>query len=575
MTARARLALAALLTTLAALPALFAPWDEDEVFLLGAVRGTSPWMNGPLEAYRFSSGEPAEVAARVATGAFPWYVAPDFKYALFRPLASALLWVDAHLGAGRLGAQVHALVWHAALVVAGGWLLERALRTLPGATRAVALFLFATSIAHTTPTAWLTARHVLVGVVPVLVACILHVRGAEERRRGFALGAAGLVLVGLLGSEAGAQAIGYLVAYELTRVGPLGARARRLAPLGAVVIGYAALYVALGRGHAYGSALAASVGSFVTVGLPRGLVHAVVLLGVSLRPDNAWGYDALRETVLVVPCVLALAWLGLRRMESEARRDVAWLALGGVLAIVPALGAPLESRVLVAPSLGAAAIVAVALGEGLRAVRARSWIVAGAAVPVALVHLVLAPIELPLHYVAIGRARDARFGAFVRATRAGDGERDLLVVGAPHFLYGQLGGYLRERATGVREGRWVPLADANCAHRVDRPAVDRLAVTPRCPEGFFPYGRPDVGDEVQQLGRTIRVVSAAPELRFEVRFAGPIEDARVALVTFEGFADRRVAVPAVGEHLDLAAPAPPELLGLDAPTRWLHARFDP
>lgn len=581
MTLRARLALAVTLATLAAVPALAAPWDEDEVFLFGAVRGLSPWMNGPLDAYRFSSGEPAEVAARVATGAFPWYVAPDFKYALFRPLASALLWLDATaFGGSRLGPQLHALAWHAALVVAGGLLLGRA---LPRVTSALALFLFATSVAHTTPTAWLTARHVLVGGTPALFACIMHVYAAERRGpRAARWLAPALVLLGLLGSEAAAQAVGYVVAYEITRTAePLRTRARRLAPIALVGAAYAALYVALGRGHAYGSALAASLGTLFTVGLPRAFVHAAVLLGVSLRPDNAWGYDALRPTVLVVVPIVALAIASVRRMAPDARRDAAWLALGAALAIVPALGAPLESRVLVAPSLGASGVVAIALAEGARATaalrasrRARSLVVVLLALPVAFVHLILAPIELPLHYVAIARERDARFGAFVRATKA-KGERDLLVVGAPHFLFGQLGGFLREQATGVREGRWVPLADANCAHRVTRPAPDRLEITPRCPPGFFPYGRPDVGDEVQQLGRSIRVLAASPELRFEVHFPRAVEDAGVELVSFEGFADRRVRPPGVGETLELPAPAPPELLGLDGPTRWLHARFDP
>lgn len=582
------IALAVALATLAAVPMLAAPWDEDEVFLVGAVRGTSPWMNTRFDAYRFSSGEPAEVAARVASGVFPWYVAPDFKYALFRPLTSALLWVDATVfGDHRVGFQLHALAWHAALVVAAGLMLRRA---IPGRVGQAALLLFAVSVVHTTPTAWLTARHVLVATVPVLFGLVAHVRLREDGwRPGLPLSVAAFA-VGLLGSEAAAQALAFVVAYEVA--GRPGRSVRQmlegLAPAAAVVGAYAVLYVALGRGHAYGSALLESVSGLLTTGLPRLAVHAAVLLGLSVRPDNAWGYDALRPTMLVALPLVLLAPRAVRALVPEERRGVTWLALGSVLALVPVLGAPLESRVLVAPSLGAAAVVAALLRAGIVALRERLssvWgrvLVALGAAPVLLVHAVIGPVELPQHYLAMSRARERRLGAFLRATPPDRGGRDVLVIGAPHFLYGQLGGYLRARmnGTGVASatgaaGRWVPVADANCAHRVARTGPDRVEIEPLCPDRFFPYGRLERGDEVKQLRWTVRVVEGHPRARFEVRFAGPIEEAGVSFVAFEGFVDRELPLPALGEVRLVPQPAPPELNAIDPATAWLHARFEP
>ena len=145
---RTLVVVAVVLATVSALPMLAAPWDEDEVFLVGAVQGTSPWMNSRFDAYRFSSGDEKEVAQLVASGAMPWYTAPDFKYALYRPLTSALLWIDSlAFGDRRLGYQLDAMFWHALLVIAAATVLARA---APGRAGQGALLLFATSVTHTT-----------------------------------------------------------------------------------------------------------------------------------------------------------------------------------------------------------------------------------------------------------------------------------------------------------------------------------------------------------------------------------------------------------------------------------------
>ena len=86
--------------------------------------------------------------------------------------------------------------------------------------------------------------------------------------------------------------------------------------------------------------------------------------------------------------------------------------------------------------------------------------------------------------------------------------------------------------------------------------------------------RLDAGDEVKQLDWTIRVVEGHPKNVFEVRFSRAIEALPVAIVTFDGFTDRLVPMPAVGEAMVLKQPAPPELYALDAPTQWLHAHFE-
>lgn len=569
-------ALAVALATLAAIPMLTAPWDEDEVFLVGAVSGTSPWMNSRFDAYRFSSGEPSAVAALIAKGSMPWYTAPDFKYALYRPLTSALLWLDSiAFGNTRLGYQLDALLMHALLVVAAGLLLRR---VMSGNVGKGALLLFATSVVHTTATGWLTARHVLVAAVPALFGLVAHLRWREDRRRSGLPLAMALFAIALFASESGTQMLAYVVAYELCRRDePMTARAKAIAPYVALVASYALVYKMLGRGHDYGTAFS-GVRAFFTGGLPRIALHASVLLGVSVRPDNPWGFYALRWTIVAALPAIVLAAPAIRRLdEREGRRGAAWLTLGAMGALVPVMGAPLESRVLVPSSLGAAALIAAVLAAGIRSARGTRhvmrFVFIGGAALLAIVHVVIVPLELPQHYLAMVHGRERRLGTFLRAGRGDLADTDVLVVGAPHFLFGQLGGYLRERVTGQRARHWVAIADANCAHRLWRASAERVVIEPMCREGFFPYGMLEVGDGGRQLDWTVRVVERHPHARIEVAFDRPIEETAARFVTFDGFADRVVTLPAVGEEIQLPEPASWDANGVDGPSRWMHVTF--
>lgn len=560
---------AVVLATLSALPMLTAPWDEDEVFLVGAVKGSSPWMNSRFDAYRFSSGDEKEVARLVSSGAMPWYTAPDFKYALYRPLTSALLWGDAlAFGDGRLGYQLDAMFWHALLVMAAAAVLVRA---APGRAGQGALLLFALSVTHTTAVGWLSARHVLVAAVPGMFALAAHQRWREDGARwGAALAPVG-VAVSLVASEAGLQMVPYFVAYELCRRDGIARRARALVPVVAVVVSWFVVYRSLGRGHDYGASFGDPI-AFLSRGVPRIVIHAAVLLGASLRPDNGWGFYALRWTLVAALPGFLLARFAIRRLDATSRPGATWLALGAAGSLFPVVGVALESRVLVAASLGAAMVVSTIISAGVDELvgARRPWLLAGAGL-LAVVHAI-AIVELPSHYGAMIRQRDQRLGAFLRASRGDRPDTDVLVVGgAPHFLFGQLGGYLRARTTGQRTRRWVGVADANCAHTVERPSEDRVIITPRCREGFFPYGMLQRGDETKQVDWMVVVLDGHPHGRFEVRL-GRVDG--VELVGFRGFADVPIVL-GVGERVELPEPASFRDYGIDDASRWMHTRFGP
>ena len=199
--------------------------------------------------------------------------------------------------------------------------------------------------------------------------------------------------------------------------------------------------------------------------------------------------------MLVVVPIVFMAVPALRALEANARKGVTWLMLGALLALVPVMGTH--------KSVGTGAFEPWCCGPRRPACSRLAWVrsapqslplrvlfVAGAGA-VALVHVVIGPMELPQHYMAMRQQRQERFMGFVNNGRPSDAERDVLVIGAPHFLYGQLGGYLREQRTHQGAKRWVAVADASCGHRVTRTGPERIGIEPTC--AGAPYGRWQTG----------------------------------------------------------------------------------
>src|SRR5687768_10461525 len=93
------------LTAALSVPALWIPFDPDEHVVLGGMDG-SPWMGTKFDLYRFSTGKPEDVQSLMARGAVPWFTSAEWKYALWRPLTSALFVVDRAIsGWNRVGYQ--------------------------------------------------------------------------------------------------------------------------------------------------------------------------------------------------------------------------------------------------------------------------------------------------------------------------------------------------------------------------------------------------------------------------------------------------------------------------------------
>lgn len=548
---------ALVLAVLLSLPAFGIPLDIDEHLLIGQADGSSPWMGSALDVYCFSSGEPAEVRERVARGSLPWFTCPEWKYALWRPAASLLFAAERlFFGLDRTGYQLHTLLWYLLSIAAAGVLLRRC---LPGALGAGALLLFAVHGFHAEPLGWLGARHPMVAAVPGFLAVAAHLRWRLGGwRPGAWLAPAGFAL-GLALSETGLQCMAFLVAFELL-AGPGGwrGRARALLPAVLLVAGYLLLYRALDRGvhgfYGYTDPFAEPL-QF----LGSGVVQLDLLLG---RVMTAGGPSRWTKFLL-----LPAAWLlhhVLASLPERERASCRWLALGGFLALLPVLAGVPEDRVLFVPSLAACALVAATarlLLLQLRGRRPRRLVLGAACAAVVAVHVVPAPARLPLRLIALGGA--------ARAQRAALGEpalvdgRTVLVLVAPRWLVGQLGGYALERAGAARPRSWHLLSMTWADHRLERTGDDRFELSVEGGWCLDVRQFRDVQSHPLRAGEVVRqgpltvsvleVLEGVPR-RIEVVLDRSLDDPSLAFLSLRGEALAPVALPPCGGSIPIADP---------------------
>src|SRR5215831_12568913 len=76
------------------LGALDTPLVADDFAQRAMLRGTYPVHRNPLDLYNFADGTTGDTQALMNGGSLPWWSHPHVKYAMLRPLSSALLWLD-------------------------------------------------------------------------------------------------------------------------------------------------------------------------------------------------------------------------------------------------------------------------------------------------------------------------------------------------------------------------------------------------------------------------------------------------------------------------------------------------
>ena len=362
-----------LLAVLLTLPSLRVGLVGDDLYhrvaLGGSGRFFSPFVHGHGDMFRFFDGDAGRTRQQMDVGFIPWWTYPEIRGAFWRPMTvlthqlDYLLWPDSP-------ALMHlqSVLWYGVLAAAAGWLYRR---LIPVAwVAALAALLYAIDDAHGMPVGFLANRNspicTLLGVLTLYAHDVWRRNGS---RRAACAGPL-LLLLALLAKEEGVAVCAYLAAYTLfLDRGTFWRRAATLVPYAAVVLGWRVTWSQLGYGVAH-------IGLYVDPLhepwlFARGVVERVpyLLLGQWALPPaetyllgNLIGPAVVRGLWWVgtsLMLLLAVLFAPLLRREPVAR----FWALGMLLSLVPMCATAPADRMLFFPGLGAMGLLALWLGS--------------------------------------------------------------------------------------------------------------------------------------------------------------------------------------------------------------------
>jgi hypothetical protein len=482
------------------------------------------FAHAPLDLFTFVSGDPTQRAVLLEEGVFGWWMAPDFRMSFWRPLSSLTHVLDHRLWPrSPVLAHAQSMLWFAALLSVVGALYRRF--HAPRVAH-LALLLYAVDDARGWVVGWTANRNALVAATFAFAALLVHDRARRDGLRSGRWFAPALFGVALLGGESALAATGYLFAHALfVDTGPLARRLGRLWPYAALAAAWLLAYKLLGYGT--------SGGSMYLNPLDEPLPYLRALaerLPVLLAAQVGLG---LADIWLVLPALVAPLW---RRLPS-----CRFWALGAVFSLPPVCATFPMDRLLVFAGVGAMAVVALVFaewleGDALAAPRARRTFATIAVSLLAFVHLVLAPLLLPLRVLTVGLL--AGMGERLEASIPTDEavrRRTLIILSSSAELT-TFPPWMQRRVLDVPGPRRMRVL-ATCFGRVhvSRPDATVLRVRPEA--GFLDnellrmvrgLSRPfHPGDEVvlsDMRARVLEVTADGRPAEVDFTFAVPLED---------------------------------------------------
>ncbi len=457
---------------LVALPGLFLGFVIDDYFHIWLLERQG--LAAGLDLFNFASGDPVALRDQVASGPYPWFSLDELRLRFWRPLTGLLAWAE-HVVFGRnpLPLHLHSTIWYLALVAVVAW-LHRLL--LPAGLALLAACVFAIDDAHAFVVYWIANRNALIALTLGLAGFGCWVRFRRDGWRPGQWAGPALLGLGLTGGEAALGAFGYVAAWELVGARePRGRRILALLPVGAVGAIYVAWYKLGGYGS-WGSAVyldpTQSPGAWLREAPVRALAEAGNL--ILSAPVDLWMVLPQARGGLLVAGALGLgllAWIGRhawREADAEVRTGVAVLALGSAISLLPVLSTFPSGRLLLGPSVGSAAVIALVLHAGWDRWRGRRRGLAAAAGLLAFIHLGWSWLGWPLQAAGL-HALDAALveGSLTMAldeSRVAD--QDVAVLAAPDPMIAIYGGLLWIHHGRVGGRTWWPLSMSTNTHRV-------------------------------------------------------------------------------------------------------------
>ena len=564
-TARGRAAIV-ILALLLASPALGTGLVADDFFhelMLNSDPGIAGIVHRPFDLFAFATGDVATNHRLMDEGVFPWWTDPTVALSFWRPLTCLTHMLDHWLWA-ESAALMHlqSLLWFALVLIGVASVYRRLLS--PSWVAGLALLLYAVDDARGPAVAWVANRNALVSMALAIPALVFHDRWRRDGdRRARWLGPV-MLAMGLLGGETAFAVAGYLVAYALCLDrGKVRERLLSLVPYAVVVLAWRILYAWTGHGVS-GSGVYLDLGRdpvgflrATAVRLPLLLSAAVLgpwaelweslgLWAPGLQPWMlGWSVLVIAMFVLVVFVVLPVA-----KKDPVTR----FFALGCVLASFPMCSTFAHDRLLMVPCLGSMAVVARVLASWAEAPRPRGMLSTAAVAVLAIVHLVIGPLLLPVRaYAAVGESSRLLNHAYDSIpSDPSIAGRTVVLVNPPFDPFASYFPLVRQAEKKPRPHHLRWLATGATPLRIER--MDEQTLLIEAKRGWLsttsermlrnPEKAPaEVGSVVNLSDVTfevVHVIDRRPDV-IRVRFAMPLGDAR--LVWLQWNRDTRGFIP--------------------------------
>jgi hypothetical protein len=367
----------------------------DDIAQIGMLDGHYVLSRSPFNLFNFSDGTVAETRKLMHAGFYPWWTHPEIRLSMFRPLASAMIWLDHRVfGDQALAYHLHSLLWWCAMLVTIAALYRR---FLPVPVALLALAIVALDETHGVLFAWIANRSALVSTTLSVVAFLAYVRWRRTERARSAIAVVGWLALAFLFGEYTLCAVGYFLAYEWFRgSGSLLARARALLPVFAPTAVWFVVRAALDHGPQHSGVYLDPFGdpaAFALAAVQRVPVLVADLM-LAVRAEYwtfgfPWtfamhheGWVGLDWFASPAPWRAVHVWVGVAALlvagalaaatlRATQNRDVRWFALGSALSVLPVIGSFPSSRLVLVPLIGFAAVLATFVVERLAGLRAR------------------------------------------------------------------------------------------------------------------------------------------------------------------------------------------------------------
>jgi hypothetical protein len=458
----------------------FSSFMADDFMQLGILEGVSPstWL-GPMDVYTLADGDPVHMRTLKDTGAFQWSWDPGFKAKFFRPLSAFLLIIDhAIFGLNPLRYSIHNLLWFFSLIIAVGFLMQRA---VPGRISSLAIVIFSISGIHWYVVYWTAARHIIVAASIGLWSLLAYTKWREQGwKKGRIISIPG-ILLSLLAGEAALGVLAYFFAYELLSTdNVLKRKLKNLLPFIILTVAYLIVYKSLGYGAYEGS------GYLNPTSVPLQFLLAfpgrfLALAGTMIAGGHAdlWMFPSIRfYIVLIGILIIILLFIVFKKASSFAsakeKKSVRWMLLGSVISLIPFSAASPGARCLVVPFVGGAVIISFVLYYWWMFIRKLPGLKPG--FPgifcwlLLFIHFVFAPIQ---RFVGPGFAKQVfanRLKSVLEKAEFNHQQppQKIVFLNVPDFSIGLHSYYYRKLNREPMPESWWVLSWENCHHRVYR-----------------------------------------------------------------------------------------------------------